>query len=374
MAYLNIYSAKINVDLGVFLIPFKAEKFMRGMMTRFMKLVSVGVVSFAVLWANSNARAQDKSPLKLVQTILVPDLKDGDFDHFTVDLEGNRLFVTAEENSKVVIFDTKTNKLVHTISDLKAPHSMLFRGDLKKLFVVDSDLGEVKIYETDSYKPIGTIKVREGADSAGYDPSTKYLYVVDGGKDAKMPNAYLDVIDSTEGKKVGEIKIDSDDVEAMAFDKASPRMFIDVRGNSTIEVIDREKRSVLATWPIPNAKGLTTIAFDAANHRLLVGARVPPKLFVLDSDSGKIITSLDAAGMVDDMPLSPDKKRIYFAGTMFTDVFEQKDADHYEKIGHVPTAFRAKTAILVPELNRYYLAVPHHGKDSAAIRVYDVVQ
>ena len=173
---------------------------------------------------------------------------------------------------------------------------------------------------------------------------------------------------------MGEIKIDSDDVEAMAFDKASPRMFIDVRGNSTIEVIDREKRSVLATWPIPNAKGLTTIAFDAANHRLLVGARVPPKLFVLDSDSGKIITSLDAAGMVDDMPVSPDKKRIYFAGTMFTDVFEQKDADHYEKIGHVPTAFRAKTAILVPELNRYYLAVPHHGKDSAAIRVYEVVQ
>lgn len=347
---------------------------MRGMMTTAMKLVSLGVASFAVLWGASGASAQDKTPLKLVQTIPVPDLKDGDFDHFAVDLEGNRLFVTAEENSKVIIFDTKTNKLIHTISDLKAPHSMLFRADLKKLFVVDSDLGEVKIYETDSYKPVGSIKVREGADSAGYDPSSKYLYVVDGGKDAKMPNAYLDIIDTTAAKKVGEIKIDSDDVEAMAFDKASSRMFIDVRGNSTIEVIDREKRSVSATWPIPNAKGITTISFDADNHRLLVGARVPPKLFILDSDSGKIITSLDAAGMVDDMPVSPDKKRIYFAGTMFTDVFERKDADHYEKIGHVPTAFRAKTAILVPELNRYYLAVPHHEKESAAIRVYEVVQ
>ncbi|MEQ1472363.1 MAG: YncE family protein [Candidatus Acidiferrum sp.] len=338
------------------------------------RLLFVVIAGFAVLGTDSGARAQQKSPLKLLHTIPVPNLKDGDFDHFAVDLEGHRMFLTAEENSKVVIFDLQTNKLLHVISDLKAPHSMLFRADLKKLFVVDSDLGEVKIYETTGYKPAGSIKVREGADSAGYDPATKYLYVVDGGKDAKMPNAYLDILDTTEAKKVGEIKIDSDDVEAMAFDKSSPRMFIDVRGNSTIEVIDREKRSVLATWPVPDAKGLTTIAFDEANHRLLVGGRVPPKLFVLDSDSGKIMSSLDAAGMVDDMPVSPDRKRVYFAGTMFTDVFERQDADHYKKVGHIPTAFRAKTAILVPELNRYYLAVPHHGAAPAAIRVYEVVQ
>ena len=111
------------------------------------------------------------------------------------DVEGNRLFVTAEENSKVLIFDLKTNKLIHTIDDVKAPHSLLYRADLKKLFVVDSDLGEVKIYETDSYKPAGSIKVREGADASGYDPSSKLFYVVNGGKDAKLPNAYISVID-----------------------------------------------------------------------------------------------------------------------------------------------------------------------------------
>ena len=323
---------------------------------------------------SAGAGAQEKAPLKLLQSITLPDLKDGNFDHFAVDVDGNRLFLTAEENSKVEVFDLKTNKLIHTMSDLKAPHSMLFRGDLKKLFVVDSDLGEVKIYDTTAYEPAGSIKVREGADSSGYDPSTKYLYVVDGGKDAKLPNAYLDIIDTTEAKKVGEIKMDSDDVEAMAFDKASPRMFVDIRGSSTVEVIDREKRSVLATWPIPGVKGICTIAFDAANHRLLVGARPPAKLFVLDSDSGKLITSMAAPALVDDMPYSADQKRIYFAGTMFTDVFEQKDADHYERIGHIPTAFKAKTAILVPELNRFYLAVPRHLAKPAAVRVYEVAQ
>lgn len=319
------------------------------------------------------AAASQKAPVKLVHAIPLPDLKEGDFDHLSIDLEGKRLFVTAEENGKVEVFDTETDKLIHTFSDLKAPHSMLYRGDLKKLFVVDSDLGEVKIYDTTTYSPAGTIKVREGADSSGYDPSTKYLYVVDGGKDAKLPNAYLDIVDTTEAKKVGEIKIDSDDVEAMAFDAASSRMFVDIRGNSTVEVIDRDKRAVVATWPIAGAKGLTTISFDAANHRLYVGARQPAKLYVLDSDSGKVVTSMPAAAMVDDASFSAAQKRIYFAGTEFTDVFEIKDADHLEKIGHIPTSFRAKTALVVPELNRYYVAVPRHGAQSAEIRVYETV-
>jgi len=263
--------------------------------------------------------------------------------------------------------------LIHTIDGLKAPHSMLFRGDLKKLFVVDSDLGEVRIYDTTSYDQAATIKVRDGADSSGYDPSTKYLYVVTGGKDAKLPNAYLEIIDTTEAKKVGEIKIDSDDVEAMAFDPSSPRLFLDIRGNSTVEVIDREKREVTATWPVPGAKGITTIAFDSANHRLYIGARQPAKLYVMDSDSGKVVTSVTAPAMVDDACFSATQKRIYFAGSEFTDVFEIKDADRVERIGHIPTAFRAKTAILVPELNRFYVAAPHHGTKTAAIRVYETV-
>ena len=55
-------------------------------------------------------------------------------------------------------------------------------------------------------------------------------------------------------------------------------------------------------------------------------------------------------------------------------VVEQKDADHYEKIADVPTGFRAKTSILVPELNRLYIAVSGKGKAGAklALQVYDI--
>ena len=262
-----------------------------------------------------------------------------------------------------------------TIADLKAPHSLLYRSDLKKLFVVDGDLGEVKIYETATYKPVGSIKLREGADASAYDPGSKSLFVVNGGKDAKLPNAYITVIDTDSGKTDGEIKVDSDDVEGMAFEKASSRMFVNVRGNSTVEVFDRASRKLLSTWPLGDVgKKPTSLTLDDADHRLFIGTRDPAKLIVLDTESGKAVANYPAAPMVDDMAYDSQRKRIYFAGSQFLDVFQETDANHYERTGHVTTSFRAKTGTFVPELNKFYLAVPHHEKQIAELRVYDVLQ
>jgi hypothetical protein len=72
----------------------------------------------------------------------LPELEDGDLDHFAMDLGGLRLFLTAEENAKTLVFDT--NKLIHTIADLKAPHSALCRADSRKLFIVDGAIQHLR--------------------------------------------------------------------------------------------------------------------------------------------------------------------------------------------------------------------------------------
>jgi hypothetical protein len=154
-------------------------------------------------------------------------------------------------------------------------------------------------------------------------------------------------------------------------EKSSPRMFVVIRGNNSIEVFDRTKRTLLATWLVEKeGKKPTAIAFDEDGQRLFVGTRDPGKLLVLNSKSGKIVSTAPAAAMVDDMTYDAGRKRIYFAGTEFLDIFQQRDADHYLQAGHIPTAFRAKTGILAPDLNRYYLGVPHHEKHAAELRVY----
>ena len=336
------------------------------------KLRAITLVTF--VFVALGVQAQEKAPLVYSQSIPLPALHDGDFDHFTVDLEGHRLFLTAEKNAAVVVFDLQTNKLIHTISDIKEAHSMVYRSDLKKLFVVDGGAAEVKIYDSDSYKRIGSIALKEDADSNVYDPSTKYMYVVNGGEGAHMTYTFISVIDTTANKKLADIKIDADSVEAMAIEKSGPRLFANLESKSSVAVIDRKKREVIATWPAGEvAEGFVAMAFDEGDHRLFVTSKTPAKLIVLDSDSGKVVTSLPCVAKNDDMAYDPANKRIYISGNDFIDVFQQKDPDHYEQIGHIAGGFRAKTAILVPQLNRYYLAVPRHGGKPAEVRIYQVV-
>jgi hypothetical protein len=107
---------------------------------------------------------------------------------------------------------------------------------------------------------------------------------------------------------------------------------------------------------------------------LFIATRNPAKLFVFNTDTGKVIAALPCVGVNDDMTFDARRKRIYVTGDGATSVFEQRDADHYEHIVDVPTGFRAKTSLYVPELNRLYIAVSGGDKPDAqvAIQIYQV--
>src|SRR5260370_36767105 len=70
-------------------------------------------------------KAQDYAPLKLVATIPLPGLHDGDFDHFAPDVDRHRLFLTGEENDKNLVLTTTTNQLCHKISVVQHPQPSL---------------------------------------------------------------------------------------------------------------------------------------------------------------------------------------------------------------------------------------------------------
>jgi hypothetical protein len=53
-------------------------------------------------------------------------------------------------------------------------------------------------------------------------------------------------------------------------------------------------------------------------------------------------------------------------------VVEQSGADKYQLIATIPTKPGAKTARLVPELNKYYVGVPAKDSQPAQILVFDV--
>jgi DNA-binding beta-propeller fold protein YncE len=302
----------------------------------------------------------------------LPDVKNGDFDHFALDLAGKRLFLTGEVNQSIEVFDLRTNKRIHSIKGVDTPHSMVYLPESDQLLVVDGGDGTLKCFDAKNYTIIESIKLELAADSAVYDPTKHMLYVASGGEDAKMDHTMINIVDLNTRKRIADITVDSANIEAMALEQNGPRLYVNIRDRSLVGIVDREKRTVLSTWNLDGLEGNTPIALDEPNHRLFVVGRKPAKLLVLDSDSGKVVTSLPSAPLADDMVFDAATKRIYVACDGFVSVYHQQDADHYEEIARVPTTFRAKTAILVPSMNRYYVAAPRHGQRAAEVRVYDV--
>jgi hypothetical protein len=78
--------------------------------------------------------------------------------------------------------------------------------------------------------------------------------------------------------------------------------------------------------------------------------------------------------MNSDMSIDFARKRIYVTGSETASVFEQRDADRYEHVAEVPTAYRAKSSIFVPELKRLYVADSGKGKPGAklALQIFEV--
>jgi DNA-binding beta-propeller fold protein YncE len=336
-----------------------------------MKKRSLVLVATLVLFLVP-ARCQVSAPIKLIQTLELPAEVKGNFDHFGIDLKGGRLFATPEGYHAVVVFDLKTGKLVRKIDGIGKPHAVLYREDVNRIYITDGDAGDLKIFDGTTYSLVSSVKLLEDADSIGYDPATKYLYVDNGGGDVHQTYSMLSVIDTTAGKKLADLKIDGETLEAMALEKSTSRMYVNNRSKNQVSVVDREKRELVASWPVTLCKNNVAMALDETNRRLFVACRTG-QIAVLDTQTGKEVTSFPITKGVDDITYDAASKRLYAACDGAVDVYEQSGPDKYKLLANVPTGPMGRTARLVPELKRYFLAVPQHGNTNASVLVFDVL-
>lgn len=331
------------------------------------------IAGFLFFGLAGNAGAQDKTPLKLVTTTPLPSFT-GDFDHFGLDLKGKRLFLAAEDHKTVEVFDLDAKRL-QSITGFGQPHAILYLPEVNKLIVTDGDgFGMVELVSGEDYKILNTIKLPPGVDGAIFNPVRHEYYVESGGGEAGGQTHKINIIDTKAFKLTGDITLPGNHSEAMAVTSDGKKMYVNLTGPKEVGVVDLDTHQLVARWPITGAETPNSMALDEPNHRLFIATRIPPKFFVFDTDSGKIVTTVACSAFNDDMWFDVAHKRIYLSGSETTTVLAQTDADHYAFVAEVPTGYRAKTSLFVPQLNRFYAAVSGKGKPDAqlAVKVFDV--
>jgi DNA-binding beta-propeller fold protein YncE len=245
------------------------------------------------LMGTGHAHAEDKLPLQRVQTIPMPGVS-GRMDHLGVDVEGGRLFAAAlgSRQNTVEVIDLKADKRIFSVRGQSMPQGVFYSADFKKLFVANGGDGTVKIFRGDGFELLDTLSIGVDPDHVGYDPARKYLYVGIRGA--------LSIIDTRTDKQIGSIRTDSLP-GGIKIETSGPRMFVTLGGLPKVGVVDREKRQQTAAWPLTGVPSVVALALDETHHRLFGGSRNPPKLIVLDTESGRQIAQLEGVNGIDDL-------------------------------------------------------------------------
>src|SRR6202790_1300506 len=314
--------------------------------------------------------------LRLVEKIPLPT--EGYMDHLTYDLAKQHLFLSAENNKKIVVVDMKAGKVIHETKVGGNPRKPFFDAGTNELWV---DLGDntVVAMSGTTFEVTKTIELTGGKDAPGRDPDNAAFYAgrglyyvavrtrTEGSKEGSV-----EIVDTKAAKLVGSIKMQGQEPAGIVLDPVANRLYAGmgdvVNGESIVKVVDIAKRAIVAEWstaggPQPHVAGL-----DAANHRLFMGSRLggghnvdPGKLVVINTDTGKVVQILDATSGGDEIFYDAPTKRIYFSGSTGTlAVFHEDDPDHFRLLGKVPTGAIAKSGIWVPEMKRSYAPVPKH--------------
>jgi sugar lactone lactonase YvrE len=313
------------------------------------------------------------APLSLIATWPIADVQGGDFDHFAVDLKRNRLFVSAEKQQSIEVFNLSTGEHIQTGTGVvKTPHTLAFVPDKNELFVADGGDGSCLVLDGTDLHLINRIPLEAGPDAGIYDPQTRIFYVGNGGRGAKTDHSYLSEISVDQQKEIGRIRVESSNLESMAIDHKTDKLYVNLRDKKKVGVIDLRKKTVAQIWDVPELNLNTPLAYDIKDHRLFIAARKPGKLYILNSDNGNVIEIVHIVDIADDMTYDAPHHRIYISGAEGVNVVVQKGPDHYEVVQKLDT-LGGKTSEYVPSLKQFY--VVHTKGDlapEAGLQVYKV--
>ena len=303
----------------------------------------------------------EAAPLRLVQTIPMPGV-EGRIDHLAIDVTARRLFVGALGNGTVEVVDLDKGQRVQSVPGFKEPQGIVFMPKTKTVAVASGGDGRLSFLEGAPLKVTKALSLGDDADNVRYDPEHERIYVGYG-------DGALAIVDALKRERIGEVPLEA---HPESFQReSSGRIFVNEARRARVAVVDVAKNAVTSRWELGGASANYPMALDEAHHRLFVATRQPPRLIVLDTETGKIVTSVQTDGDADDVFHDAARRRLYvICGGGSVVVYDETSPDRYAERTRIRTAEGARTGVFSPDVDRLYVAVPHRANPVAEIRVF----
>ena len=271
---------------------------------------------------------------------------DGGWDYLYYDKDGQRLFIT--RGSHVMVVDANTLKVSDDIPDLSGIHGVALAPELGRGFISNGGDNSVTVFDLKTLKKMDSVKVGERPDAILYDPFTKHVFTFNArSKDST-------VVDAASGKVVGTVPLGGKPEFAVSDGKG--KVYANIEDKSEIVAIDATKLSVLNRWSLSPCQQPSALAFDVTHHRLFAGCD-NKMMAVVDSDTGKVVTTVPIGGGVDAGRFNSNTQEVFMScgGDGVLTIIHEDSPDKYTVTQNLATAKGARTMAMDYASNTAYL-------------------
>jgi DNA-binding beta-propeller fold protein YncE len=276
---------------------------------------------------------------------------DGGWDYLNADDATGMLYVS--HGKMVNVVDMSTGKSIATITDVNGVHGIAIAPEFNKGFISNGPDSNVTVFSTKDYSIIEKVKVTgKNPDAIIYEPFTKSIITWNG----RTSNAT--VIDAKSDKVIQTIPLPGKPEAAVSDGKG--KVFVNIEDKSEVCMINVKTWKVEQTWSIAPGEGPSGLALDNETHRLF--SATDKLMVVLDSETGKVITTLPTGDRVDGAGFDPELKRAYSScGEGLLTVVQEENKDSFKVIANLPTQAGAKTISVSVKTHKIYLSTAEFG-------------
>ena len=304
--------------------------------------------------------------LKKIASIDLPGPKGQRFDYLTVD-EDDRYLLSAHLGPGILyVIDLRTNVLVKAISGVPGITGVEYVPGLRKIYTSNWGENKIGVIDLRSMSVVKRLPTAAKPNGSVYAAPFQKLYVSD-----------------TDGLAVAVVDVEKDVIRKTLhfnsetgmpqYDASARKVWVNLRRTNEIAEIDPVAEAVVGRYPVEGCEHNHGMAIDSQNHRafLLCGGNRTFTVFALDTH--KAIAHFPLPAGADVVKFDPGTGRVYAACSSGSiAVFQEKDADHFQKVEDFPVQKLVHSLAVDPITHRVYAPEQEEdGKPVARMTVYE---
>ena len=246
-----------------------------------------------------------------------------------------------------MVVDANTLKVTGDIPDLSAIHGVALAPEFNRGFISNGGDNTVTVFDLKTLKKLDSVKVGERPDAILYEPFSKHVFTFN----ARSHDST--VVDAATGKVLGTIALGGKPEFSASDGKG--KLYVNIEDKSQIAEVDVTKQAVLNTWSVAPCQEPSALAMDAEHHRLFAGCD-NKIMAVVDSDSGKLVTTVPIGEGVDAGRFNPKTQQVFMScGEGVLTIVHEDNPNKYSVAQNLPTAKGARTMALDKDNDVAYL-------------------